>query len=74
LAGRAEPADLAWCSLSIHHLQTDGKLRLMQALCASTGTMLMIYEPARLEDETRGGYLEPLPARQPAGLDHAQPH
>lgn len=58
LAGRAEPADLAWCSLSIHHLQTDGKLRLMQALCASTGTMLMIYEPARLEGKTRDGYLE----------------
>lgn len=35
LAGRAEPADMAWSSLSIHHLQTDGKLRLMQALRAS---------------------------------------
>ena len=58
LAGRAEPADMAWCSLSIHHLQTDGKLRLLQALRASTGTMLMIYEPTRLEGETRDGYLE----------------
>ncbi len=58
LAGRAEPADMAWCSLSIHHLQTDGKLRLLRALRASTGTMLMIYEPTRLEGETREGYLE----------------
>jgi ubiquinone/menaquinone biosynthesis C-methylase UbiE len=29
---RPEPADVAWCSLSIHHLATDEKLRLMRAL------------------------------------------
>jgi hypothetical protein len=41
----------------------------MQALCASTGTMLMIYEPARLEDETRDGYLERfLRVNRPAWL------
>jgi 2-polyprenyl-3-methyl-5-hydroxy-6-metoxy-1,4-benzoquinol methylase len=28
---RPEPADVAWCSLSIHHLATDEKLRLMRA-------------------------------------------
>jgi methyltransferase family protein len=54
---RPEPADVAWCSLSIHHLQTDAKLGLLQALHASTRKFLMIYEPTRLEGETRGGYL-----------------
>ena len=29
---RPEPADVAWCSLSIHHLDTQAKLRLMRAL------------------------------------------
>ena len=29
---RPEPADVSWCSLSIHHLDTAGKLRLMRAL------------------------------------------
>lgn len=58
VTSRAEPADVAWCSLSIHHLQTDGKLRLMQALRDSTSTVLMIYEPTRLDGETRDQYLE----------------
>jgi hypothetical protein len=29
---RPEHADAAWCSLSIHHLATDDKLKLMQAI------------------------------------------
>lgn len=49
---------MAWCSLSIHHLDTDGKLRLMRALCDSTSTFLMIYEPTRNDGETRESYLE----------------
>lgn len=55
---RPEPADAAWCGLSIHHLQTDGKLRLMQALHDATSTMLMISEPTREHGETREGYLQ----------------
>jgi ubiquinone/menaquinone biosynthesis C-methylase UbiE len=55
---RPEPADVAWCSLSIHHLATGEKLRLMQALCGSTGSFLMIYEPTRQDGETREAYLE----------------
>ena len=55
---RPEPADVAWCGLSIHHLDTDGKLRLMQALRDSTSAFLMIYEPTRGDRETRDAYLE----------------
>ena len=53
-----EPADVAWCSLSIHHLDTEGKLRLMRALRDSTSTFLMIYEPTRNDGETHDEYLQ----------------
>jgi hypothetical protein len=55
---RPEPADAAWCSLSIHHLDPAGKLRLLRALHASTRKFLMIYEPVRFDRETREQYLE----------------
>lgn len=55
---RPEPADAAWCSLSIHHLETEGKLRLLRAIRACTSTMLMIYEPTLQDRETRDEYLE----------------
>ncbi|MGB6906546.1 MAG: class I SAM-dependent methyltransferase [Methyloceanibacter sp.] len=58
LSGRPEPADVSWCSISIHHLPTDGKRRLMQALRDSTRAVMMIYEPARQDGETREKYLE----------------
>jgi hypothetical protein len=57
LMSRAEAADASWCSLSIHHLPTDEKLRLLRALREVTGTVLMIYEPTRKEGETRDAYL-----------------
>jgi hypothetical protein len=58
LTKRPEPADVAWCSLSIHHLQTEGKLDLLRAIRENTGDFLMIYEPTRADGETREGYLE----------------
>lgn len=58
LTGRLDPCDIAWCSLSIHHLNTDGKRNLLQALRESTGKFLMIYEPTMLEGEDRAAYLE----------------
>ena len=55
---RPEPADVSWCSLSIHHLPTDGKLRLLEATRRSTNSFLMIYEPTRLDHEDRASYLD----------------
>jgi hypothetical protein len=55
---RPEPADAAWCGLSIHHLATDGKRRLLQALHGSTSAFLMIYEPTLADGETRDQHLE----------------
>jgi 2-polyprenyl-3-methyl-5-hydroxy-6-metoxy-1,4-benzoquinol methylase len=57
LVKRAEPADVAWCGLSIHHLSTEGKLRLFEAIHRSTKDFLMIYEPTLAEGEDRDGYL-----------------
>jgi Methyltransferase domain len=58
LTGRQDPCDISWCSLSIHHLNTDGKRSLLQALRDSTRKYLMIYEPTMLEGEDRAAYLE----------------
>jgi predicted TPR repeat methyltransferase len=57
---RPEHADAAWCSLSIHHLATDDKLRLMQAIRGATGThgIFMLYEPTRRDGEDRAAFLE----------------
>jgi Methyltransferase domain len=58
LGKRPEPADAAWCNLSIHHLPTDGKLHPMQAVHDATSTFVMIYEPTRQDGESRDQYLE----------------
>ena len=54
---RPEPTDAAWCSLSIHHLQPDEKVRLLDAIRKATSSFLMIYEPTRLDGEDRDAYL-----------------
>jgi hypothetical protein len=58
LTKRPEPADAAWCGLSIHHLSTDGKRDLLRAIRGATSNFLMIYEPTLREGETRDQYLE----------------
>jgi hypothetical protein len=58
LTRRPEPADAAWCGLSIHHLSTAGKRDLLKAIHGSTSKFLMIYEPTLNDGETRDGYLE----------------
>ncbi len=58
LTKRPEPADAAWCGLSIHHLSTEGKVALLKAIHGSTSGFLMIYEPTLLDGEDREGYLE----------------
>jgi hypothetical protein len=57
LEQRPEPADAAWCGLSIHHLSIVGKLELLKAIRGSTKNFLMIYEPTLAEGEDRDGYL-----------------
>lgn len=58
LTKRPEPADAAWCGLSIHHLSTDGKRDLLKAICGATADFLMIYEPTRNDGETRDEYMQ----------------
>ena len=55
---RDEPTDVSWCSLSIHHLQRDEKLRLLRAIRGNTDSFLMIYEPTSLDGEGRDGFME----------------
>jgi hypothetical protein len=57
---RPEPADAAWCSLSIHHLSTDDKRRLMTAIRGAVAGrgILLLYEPTRRPGEDRQGYLD----------------
>jgi len=58
LTRRPEPADAAWCGLSIHHLSTEGKLELLKAIRGSTSKFLMIYEPTLADGQTRDRYME----------------
>ncbi len=58
LTEQPEPSDVAWCSLSIHHLSTDAKRKLLTHICGTTGDFLMIYEPTFAEGEDREAYLE----------------
>lgn len=57
---RPEHADAAWCSLSIHHLATNDKLRLMKAIRGAVGArgIFLLYEPTRLPGEDRPAFLE----------------
>jgi len=57
---RPEHADAAWCSLSIHHLSTADKLRLMQAIRGATGGrgIFLLYEPTRRDGEDRPAWLD----------------
>jgi hypothetical protein len=59
MLGRPEP-DAAWCSLSVHHLSTDDKRRLMTAIRGAVGTrgLFMLYEPTLRPGEDRQGYLD----------------
>jgi SAM-dependent methyltransferase len=57
---RPEHADAAWCSLSIHHLSTEDKLRLMKAIRGAAGPrgIFLLYEPTRRDDEDRAAFLD----------------
>jgi len=57
---RPEHADAAWCSLSIHHLSTDDKLKLMTAVRGAVGTggVFLLYEPTCRDGEDRAAWLD----------------
>ena len=59
MMSRPEHADAAWCSLSIHHLATDDKLRLMKAIRGAVGArgIFLLYEPTRRADEDRDAFM-----------------
>jgi hypothetical protein len=68
---RPEHADAAWCSLSIHHLSTDDKLRLMKAIRGATGArgIFLLYEPPAEWDQIRpSAAIALLPQISPADL------
>jgi hypothetical protein len=64
LEGRPEPADVAWCGLSIHHLVTADKLKLMKAIRGATGITFILYEPSRRDGEDRETWLRRFLAAQ----------
>jgi ubiquinone/menaquinone biosynthesis C-methylase UbiE len=53
-------ADAAWCSLSIHHLSTDDKLRVMKAVRGATGRrgIFLMYEPTLQLGEDRPAFFD----------------
>ena len=69
LTKRPEPADAAWCGLSIHHLSTEGKLELLKAIHGSTGKFLMIYEPTFGRRRVARPIYGALRPGEPSGLD-----
>lgn len=54
---KAAPTDVAWCSLSIHHLHTDEKRAFLKTVRAHTRRFFMIYEPTRLEGESHDAFM-----------------
>jgi ubiquinone/menaquinone biosynthesis C-methylase UbiE len=56
---RPKHADAAWCSLSIHHLMTADKRRLIKAIRNAIGSrgIFLLYEPTWRPDETREAWL-----------------
>ncbi|HYQ72351.1 MAG TPA: class I SAM-dependent methyltransferase [Gammaproteobacteria bacterium] len=59
LTRRTEHADAAWCSLSIHHLETDDKRDVLRAIRDALGSagIFLLYEPTCVDGEDRAGFL-----------------
>jgi 2-polyprenyl-3-methyl-5-hydroxy-6-metoxy-1,4-benzoquinol methylase len=57
---RPEHADAAWCSLSVHHLATNDKLKLMKAIRGAVGArgIFLLYEPTCRDGEDRPAWLD----------------
>ncbi len=59
LAEWTEPVDVVWIGLSLHHLQTAGKLGVLRSVkrLLSPGGRLLIYEDTSPVGEDRAGWL-----------------
>ena len=60
LADWAEPVDVIWVGLSLHHLRAPAKLKAMRAArrLLDRGGMLLAYENTSPDGEDRAGWLE----------------
>ena len=59
LRDRPEPVDVAWISLSLHHLLAPAKLTLMREIRGAVGDrgLFLIYENASPDGEDRDAWL-----------------
>ncbi|RWX62431.1 class I SAM-dependent methyltransferase [Mesorhizobium sp. M4B.F.Ca.ET.089.01.1.1] len=59
MAKWSEPVDVIWIGMSLHHLSTEGKARLMRNVRRALGGMglFVIWEPALFEGEDRAAWL-----------------
>jgi SAM-dependent methyltransferase len=59
MAKWSEPVDVIWIGMSLHHLPTDGKARLMRHARRALGGagLFAIWEPALFEGEDRAAWL-----------------
>jgi hypothetical protein len=63
---RPEHADAGWCSLSIHHLSTQDKLRFMKTIRTATGARA--YSMSRLSGTTKIAPLFSTASCEPTNL------
>ncbi|WEK49126.1 MAG: class I SAM-dependent methyltransferase [Candidatus Kaistia colombiensis] len=64
---RSEPVDVVWIGLSLHHLRTAEKRRVMRAVrsIVGEGGQILIYENTSPDGEGREGWLERWQAQRP---------
>lgn len=64
MRGLAQPADVVWISLSLHHLETSGKRDFMRDVRSALGPqgVFLAYEPTCFDGETRAAYLDRIDA------------
>ncbi|TCL72602.1 class I SAM-dependent methyltransferase [Rhizobium sp. BK251] len=60
MADWSETVDLVWIGMSLHHLQPEGKVRLMKDVhdALGRGGLFLIWEPTLLEGENRTEWLD----------------
>jgi SAM-dependent methyltransferase len=68
LRGRAEPADVVWIGLSLHHLRHHGKGAVLKDArrLLSPGGLLILYENTSPDGEDRTGWLARWDRQRPA--------